>query len=160
MRAARFTPGTKSPSTPSDYTDAQYAALEKLKHTAPKLKYGAAKKDYVNRVLLPDGKISKDLDAVRKAIAKAETADRAELDAFLKENQAAIVKDELTPEQRQRLVNLRENARHRLGDEFEEHIRQKRFLFIVDAELIPRIYFQCFTGVKSGKPLNPDLELA
>ena len=124
MPPARFAPGTKSPSTPSDYTDAQWAAIEKLKHTAPKLKLGAAKKRYVNHVLLADGKISKDLAPVRKAAATVAPNEPGNL------------------------------------HELEAAIAQKRFLIVVDVDHIPRIFFQCYTGAKGGKPRNPDLELA
>ena len=118
MPPVRFAPGTKSPATPSDYTDAQWAALTGVKQTTPKLKYGAARPEFVNRVMLPDGSISDDLAPVRAAAATQDVRESGNL------------------------------------SELESHIAQGRFLFIVDADLVPRIYFQC------AVPGNPDVELA
>src|SRR5689334_22873920 len=86
MRPARFLPGTKSPSTPSDYTDAQYKALDKLKQTTPALLYGAARPEFANKVLLADGSVSDDLNAVRQACAAAEADNREQLRQFMAAN--------------------------------------------------------------------------
>lgn len=96
MPPARFAPGTKSPSTPSDYTDAQWAALEKVKHTSPKLKLGAAKKQFINQVMLADGRVVKDLAVVRKAAATVpatEPGNLAELEAMLAQKRFLIIVD-------------------------------------------------------------------
>lgn len=124
MPPARFLPGTKSPGTPSDYSDAQWKAIEALKHSDPPLRLGAAKQRYVNHVLRADGSISADLDPVRAAAATIPLTESGNL------------------------------------TELEAHLAQERFLIIVDADQVPRIYFQCFTGLANGKPKNPDLELA
>lgn len=160
MRPAVIVPGTKSPETPSDYTDAQWAAVQELLHTKPKLRFNAARKEYVNSVLLANGKISKDLAAVRDAAVKADADDKAAYHAFVKALEPEIALDDLSPELRKQYVNLKSEARHSITDELEDAIAQQRFLLVVDAARVPRIYFQCFTGVKGGKPLNPDLELA
>lgn len=66
MPPARFLPNTKT-FAPGDLTDAQYKALDGLKQTTPALKKGAARPEFVNKVLLADGTLSDNLDAVRAA---------------------------------------------------------------------------------------------
>lgn len=153
MRPARFLPNTKSPATPSDYTDAQWKALDGVKQKDPPLRLGAARPEFANKVMLPDGTISDDLGAVRAGIAAAMAADRNALAAFTAAHTSAIVDDTLTPAQRQQLIRLRADAKHPLGDEFEDAVAQGRFLFIVDVDFVPRIYFQ------AAVPGNPDVEL-
>jgi hypothetical protein len=118
MPPVRYAPGTKSQRSPSEYTDAQYAALEGVKQTVPRLKLGAARPEFANKVMLADGSISEDLEAVRVAAAKQDPREAGNI------------------------------------QELDAHIAQNRFLFIVDVDLVPRIYFQCAT------PGNPDVELA
>lgn len=161
MIPARFAPGTKSKSTPSDYTDKQYAALEGLKCKDPELRFGAARQEFVNHVLLADGTISDDLKAVGAACVAAQTAYKAALQEFIQKHQEDILQDTLTDEGKMVHARLKSAARHALLDEFEAAVQQNRFLFIVDIDLVPRIYFQCFTGVDDkGKSLNPDVEIA
>lgn len=118
MAPVRFLPGTKSPASPSDYTDAQYRALEAVKQTTPPLKFGAARPEFVNHAMLADGSIVSDLTPIAAAAATQRANEPGNL------------------------------------DELNAHIAEGRFLFIVDCDLIPRIYFQCHTGN------NPDVELA
>jgi hypothetical protein len=154
MPPVKYAPGTKSASTPSEYTDAQWNALEALKQTEPKLKFGAARPEFMNKIMLIDGTLNDDHDAVKAACAAADAADIVRLNEFLSANGDAVLHDTLDAAQRRELVNLRHHAKHNLVEEFEDHVNQQRFLFIVDADLVPRIYFQC------AVPENPDVELA
>lgn len=109
------------------YTTEQLAAIETMKH--PGLKLGAARAEFVNRVLLPNGKVSKDLNAMRNAITNA-------LAAAVKAEDyrgAAVVRDKAV--------------------ELEDHIAQKRFLFVMGDDEQPLIYFQCYVD---GNPDNPE----
>lgn len=154
MPPARFLPGAKSLGTPSDYTDAQWKALEGVKQKTPKLRFGAARPEFMNQVMLADGSISTDLEAVRAAAAAADVGDKSALEQFLAANKDAIVADTLPVKEKELLVRLRSAAAHNLVDELEAMIAEERFLFIVDVDLVPRIYFQC------AVPGNPDVELA
>jgi hypothetical protein len=145
---------TKSATTPSEYSDAQYAALEGVKQRTPALKFGAARPEFANKIMLVDGTISDNLDAVRAALPAAEQKDRAAFAAFKQQHADAVLNDTIAPELMAQFVTLRDLARHSRIDEFEDHVGQARFLFIVDADLVPRIYFQ------SAVPGNPDVELA
>lgn len=117
MPPVRFLPGTHSPGTPSVYTDAQWAAMNAVYQTELRLRYRAAKPEFVNKVMLADGSISTDLDAVRAAARDQHQREPGSI------------------------------------DELEAHIAEKRFLIIVDCDLVPRIYFQC--AVQG----NPDIEI-
>lgn len=154
MPPVRFAPGTKSPATPSDYTDAQYKALDAVKQTTPRLKFGAARPEFMNHVMLPDGSISADLAPVRIAATAGALADRASYRAFIDQHRDAILDESLEPSLKEQFIRLRSASKHDLVEELEAHIAEQRFLFIVDADLVPRIYFQC------AVPGNPDVELA
>lgn len=154
MPPVRFAPNTKSPSTPSDYTDAQYAALEGVKQTTPKLRFGAARPEFMNHAMLADGSITADLAPIRAAAAAATIADRAAYRAFVDAHRDAIVDESLEASLKQQFIVLRSASKHDLAEELEAHIAEQRFLFIVDADLVPRIYFQCAVAG------NPDVELA
>jgi hypothetical protein len=104
--------------------------------------------------MLADGSISDDLDAVRAATKAADAADVARLRAFTEEHRAAILAKKLTPAQQVTVRELHRWAQHSQLDELEDAIAQQRFLFLVDADLVTRIYFQC------AVPGNPDVELA
>ena len=117
MPSIRYEPGTKSPKTPGLFTDQQWAALGALKETATKLRYGAARAEFVNKVLLADGTVSDNLDPVRVAAAMQR------------------------PDEPGNLAEL------------QDALAQRRFLLVVDADMVPRTYFQCFV------PNNPDVEV-
>lgn len=162
MPAPRYLPRTKSAGTPGYFTDAQYRALDALKETDTKLLRGAARGHFVNQVLLADGTVRgvDVLESVRSAAAKAERVDQAELRKFTAEHQAEILADSLTPELRRDLVNLRTAAAYRRVEELEDSLAQQRFLIVVDVDLVPHTYFQCFTGLDDkGRPKNPDVDL-
>jgi len=154
MRPPRYLPGTKSPGTPSEYTDAQYRALDALKQTSPELLRGAAGAEFVNKVLLADGTISSDLAPVRAAAAAADQEGPEKLKAFGAEHHDAIVAGTLAPDLRAQLVELQREASHARVDELEDHLAQERFLLVVDADQIVRIWFQCAVDH------NPDVHLA
>lgn len=139
----------------SEYTDAQWKALPGLKQTTPKLKLGAARSEFVNKVLLPDGTISTDTaiyDKIVAATLQHDVDDKTRLASFVSGVQDRILTDELTLAEKRELHDLRYWAKHNQNAEFIDHWKQERFLFIVDANLIPRIYFQCVT------PTNIDIE--
>lgn len=152
-----FAPGTKNPDprvTPSEYTDKQYKALNGLKQLDPPLKYGMARAEFVNKILLPDGTISDDLAGMRAAVAKSDAEDTALFREFQSKHTQAILDDTLSPELRAQYVDLKYWGVHDFVKEVEEHLAQNRFLFVVDAAMTPRIYFQC------AVPGNPDMQLA
>lgn len=109
------------------YTKEQRDALEGMKEEG--LELGAARKEFVNRILLPNGKVTKDLDAMRNAIQKP-LQEAAKAEDYKK---AAILRDKLA--------------------EFDEHIAQKRFLFVMGDDEMPLIYFQC--NVSHNEDLYP-----
>jgi hypothetical protein len=143
MRPPTYAPGTKSPSTPSEYTDAQYRALDGLKETGIPLLRGAARAEFVNKVLMPDGTISDDLAPVRAAAAEAEQEGPAKLRAFGDAHHDEILAGTLSPELRVQLAELQREASHARVDELEDHLAQQRFLLVVDADNVVRIWFQC-----------------
>lgn len=152
MPPVKYAEGTKSPGTPSEYTDAQWKALERVKQTTPRLKYGAARAEFVNKVMLPDGTISDDLEAIRVATMKHDDDDLKRLDSFTAEHRDDILRGRLTPGLRAQLTDLQYWANHSQVGELEDHIAQQRFLLIVDANNVVRIWFQCVT------PDNPDID--
>lgn len=158
MPPVKYAPGAKSPGTPSEYTDAQWKALRATFQTEPRLRYNAARAEFMNHAMLASGEIrplsGNFLSEVLSAVEKGEAADRTRLVDFLHSHQQQILNDSLDAPQRQELVLMRTWARHELVEEVAEHLRQQRFLFILDDDLIPRIYFQC------AVPENPDVELA
>lgn len=105
---SRYAAGTPLPG--SSYTQEQYAMLEAT-IKQPGLQLGAAKAQYVNKTLCPDGTVVDDLDALREAAAESE-----------------------------------EHAEH-----LEAHIDERRFLFVVNEEGVPVVFFQC------AVPGNPDV---
>jgi hypothetical protein len=129
----------KSATTPSAYTDAQYAALDGLKQ--PGLKYGMARTEFANKVLLADGTISDDLDAVRTATAAADDADTAAWRAFRTEHADAILDGTLDPSLRDQLQDLRYHGVRPLAKELDEHIAANKYLIVVDAGQVVQIYF-------------------
>lgn len=142
----------KSPGTPSEYTDAQYQALNALKQRTPSLVYGAARNEFVNHVLRADGTIDTDLSVVRAALVQADQDDVTRLNAFTAQHKDDILRGTLSKDLLIELRDLQFWANHSQTDEFDDHVAQQRFLFVVDVDFIPRIYFQCVT------PTNPDIE--
>jgi hypothetical protein len=129
----------KSPETPSEYTDAQYKALDALKE--PGLKYGMARTEFANKVLLADGTISTDLKSVQVATKNADDADTAAWRAFRMEHADEILDGTLDPELKAQLQDLRYHGVKQLTKELDEHIDSGKFLIVVDADLVARIYF-------------------
>jgi hypothetical protein len=161
MPPVRFKKDAKTPynraagsGSPSHYTDAQYKALEDVKQRTPRLKLGAARPEFANKVMLADGSISDDLDAVRAATQAGDAADVERLRAFNKQHATAVLEGKLSRQLEAERKELLRWANHSQVDELEAMVAEKRFLFIVDVDLIPRIYFQC------AVPGNPDVELA
>jgi hypothetical protein len=136
----------------SEYTDAQWRALPRVKHTSPPLKRGAARNEFVNQVMLPDGTIGDHLEMVRQATREHDEEDIKRLDAFIAEHHDGVLRGNLSREDQFTLRDLQYWANHSQSDELEDHITQNRFLFIVDANAVVRIYFQCVTAD------NPDIE--
>lgn len=121
----------------SSYTAEQLEAIEGMKHPAYVL--GIADKQYVNKVLHPDGTLSDDLqaviDAVREKFVEASTVAQEAMAGFGEFDGA-------TAEELQKALG---DARLWAGkvEELEDHIGQKRFLFTVDQDCMPMVYFQC-----------------
>jgi len=142
-KPSRLARGKKEhPSRPTQvwmgsYTDEQLATLETLHDQ--KYALGIADAKYVNHVLTPDGKLSTDLDTVRKHIKEEVTLTSAELLSATRETRKA--------------ARAAANKAQDLQDEFEDHVEQKRFLFIVDEQGLPIVYYQ--TAVEG----NPDLPM-
>lgn len=155
MPPVKYAAGAQSPAIAavhrSEYTDAQWRALPALKHTTPPLVAGAARTEFVNHVLLADGTISTDLDAVREATTAHDAQDTKRLDAFVAAHTDQILSNTLSRDVQRTLADLRYWAGHSQSDELADAIAQNRFLFIVDDNLVPRIYFQCVT------PDNPEI---
>jgi hypothetical protein len=119
-----------APRTGLLYTEEQLASLEKMKQKG--LELGAARKEFVNHILCPDGTVISDVKTMLK-----HASDRvAELLADAGGDAAKL--------------RAAANAADKRG-EIEDHIAQNRFLFVVDENMTPVIYFQCAT------PGNPDV---
>lgn len=112
------------------YSQEQLAALETMKQ--PGLELGAARPEFVNKALNPDGHIDQDPSAV---VARAQ-ADLSRILA-IEPKTPAVLRDAT-------------RASERLA-EIQEHIAQNRFLFVLDDDGFPLIYFQC------AVPGNPDV---
>jgi hypothetical protein len=126
---AAGTPITDVSSGYTNYTAEQLEALEGMKDRA--YTFGIARAEFANTLLLPDGSHSTDLERMKAAV-KATLAD-------------ILSGDTSDPK-----VLERATAASRAAIEVAEHITQKRFLFIVDGNCLPVIYFQCAT------PDNPE----
>lgn len=148
--AFKKTPGPNG--TPSEYTDLQYKALDKITKTDRPLRLRAARPEYMNHILLPDGTISADVQAMLTAVEKQQKIDRDAFVSFQKENTQAILDDALSPDLRQTYIELKQWGNHDWLTEVTSAIQESRFLFVVDANMTPRIYFQC------DVPNNPDVE--
>jgi hypothetical protein len=129
----------KSPETPSEYTDAQYKALDALKE--PGLRYGMARTEFANKVLLADGTISDDLESVRSATKAADDADTAAWKTFREQHADAILDGTLDPALRTQLQDLRYHGVRPLARELDEHIESGKFLLVVDADKVIHTYF-------------------
>lgn len=114
----------------TSYTDEQRVALAKT--YKPGLRLNAAKAKFANHVLYADGKIDDNVGALVKNIDKAVKA------------AIAAGSDEVTLRKAADLAAKKK--------EVENHIEQKRFLFVLDKDDVPVIYFQC------AVPNNPDVE--
>jgi hypothetical protein len=123
------TPITDPLSGYTSYTAEQLGALEGMKD--PAYTFGIARAEFANTMLLPDGTHSTDLEPMRTA------AKRAREDIL-----AGDTSDPAVLERARRVAAL--------GQEISDHILQKRFLFIVDRNYLPVVYFQCAT------PDNPE----
>ncbi len=140
----QITPGTRAHpdrgynAWMTNYTDEQLATLETLK-TGVHV-HGIARDEHANQILLPDGRLTNDLDAMRTAAQENVRRTAAELLAATRATRPA--------------ARAAANAAQDLVDEIEDHIAQQRFLFIVDESLTPRIYFQCAV---EGNPDTPML---
>lgn len=126
----RLTPGTPVSGPYSSYTAEQLAALETMKDRTYTL--GIARAEFVNQVLAPDGSLSTDVEPMRAAV---------------RESLSDLLAGDLTdPDTLESAKRAAERVR-----ELADHLGQQRFLFVVDAELQPIVYFQCATAE------NPDL---
>jgi len=143
MPAARIVAGTKSPETPSIYTDAQWRALPNLFVKDRELLYNAARAEFVNKVLLPDGTVSEDLAPLRAATSQADQDDLARLTKFTSARQEDILRGKLTTAEQLELRDLQYWANHSQAEELESHLAQQRFLLVVDANNVVHIWFQC-----------------
>lgn len=126
---------------------------------------GIAKAKYANHVLQADGQLVTNLDLVRGAIAEATKRAEKAIDAarlVLGKTAAALAratkttKDEAREAQAKAIQDMAvANNAHlasiALVDEFEQHIEQGRFLFVLSDFGLPVVYFQCAVAG------NPDL---
>lgn len=128
----RFPAGTPHPLPKRAHlTTQQWDALEDMKD--PAYTVGVARAEFANTLLLPDGSRSTDLAAVSRAVQErydtiANGADMADPDT---------------------LAALSESAR--LVQTVRHHVALSRYLFIVDQDGMPVVYFQC------GTPDNEDV---
>jgi hypothetical protein len=111
------------PEARQTYTDQQRAALETLKAYRPD-DFGAARPEFINHVLDPQGNVNSDVGAV---VAKAD----AEVGRIL-----SI--EPKTPDVLREATRAAERAA-----ELRDHIEQNRFLFVLGDDGLPLIYFQC-----------------
>lgn len=109
------------------YTKEQREALEKMKHKG--LDDGAARPEFVNKILLADGKVSTDLAGMRKALN-------------------GHIDEAVEVEDYKGAAGLQAKLR-----ELDEHVSQKRFLVVADDEGLPLIWFQC--AVKHNRDVYP-----
>jgi hypothetical protein len=126
---SRLPAGTPS-SVPclSHYTNEQLATLETLKD--PGYVLGIARAECANTILCPDGSRSTDIESMRAAA---------------QERVASLIA-EGTSESLAAAARAAETLR-----EIDSELAQHRFLFIVDADFSPVVYFQCAVAH------NPDL---
>lgn len=126
----RLAAGTPVTGPYSSYTAEQLTALERMKDRAYTL--GIARTEFVNQVLRPDGSTSDDITGVVEAV-KAVLTD--------------VLSGDLTdPAQFEKGKAAAEKVK-----EVVDHIEQGRFLFVVDVDRRPAVYFQCVAAH------NPDL---
>lgn len=111
------------------YTKEQLAAIEEMKQEG--LQDGAARAEFANHTLAADGTVSSDTDTMLSAV---------------RNSVASILSSGTDPENMEKATAASRKVR-----EVEQHLEQERFLFVLDAEGIPQIYFQCAT------PGNPDV---
>lgn len=128
----RLAAGTPVSGPYSSYTAEQLNTLERLKD--PTFTLGVARAKYANTLLLPDGSQSNDvagmIDAAKKqlsAILAGDLTEPATLDAAKR-----------TAEKVQEIV---------------DHVALGFFLFVVDADQLPVVYFQA--AVKGNPNLPP-----
>ena len=128
----------------------QLEKLETMKDKA--FEDGVAKKSFVNHILLPDGTVTEDLKKMIREIKKRAKELMQEATNSLDDDEASSSPEDGGPP---KIDLLMANARGvvAVGKEIQEHIDQKRFLFIVDEHFVPRVYFQCATDN------NPDREI-
>lgn len=126
----RVAAGTPVKGAYSSYTAEQLVALERLKDR--KFTKGVAAEGHAGQLMLPDGSLSDDVAGMIDAV---------------KGRLGAILAGDLTSPAR--LAEAKVAAEK--VQEVVEHIGQGRFLFIVDADLVPVVYFQCAVSH------NPDL---
>jgi hypothetical protein len=130
--ATKHAAGTPVTGEYDSYTAEQLQALEEIKDRSFAL--GIAPAKYANHVLLPNGKIVKDVASLEEAAAAAHKR---------------VLSGDLTSPA---VLIAAAQAAAKL-QEVQDHIAQKRFLFVVDADGLPVVYFQ--TATKN----NPDLPL-
>lgn len=112
------------------YTNEQREALAKT--YKPGLRLNAAKAKFANNVLHVDGTIDDKVGNLVKNVDK---------------KIKALLADEPTEQNLRAAADLAAKKK-----EIENHIEQKRFLFVLDKDDVPVVYFQC------AVPNNPDVE--
>jgi hypothetical protein len=139
---AKFKAGTPVTNNPkrAHLTQEQWDAFEKA--LDPNAPVRAAKAEFVNHFLLPDGTIERNEEYHASMIAKAER----DKDDAIRAAHAAL--DGNDPAEALRAAEAAAHATARRG-EVEDHLAQSRFLFAVDEEGMPVVYFQCAV---SGNP--------
>jgi len=160
-----FEPEAPDPASPSAYTAKQYAALPALRDPRTVEGNYAARAEFANKVMAPDGTIVDNVELVRAATV-ADAADRAvraaEASRTLADAKAAAAADPANPALASAQVRARDAARRAeiVADQaagearnFQGHLDEGRFLFIVDEFARPQIYFQC------AVPGNPDVHI-
>jgi hypothetical protein len=121
--------------TRTTYTEQQLAAVNGMKQGG--LRLGAVPAAFVNNVMAPDGTLSHDVEGML-ARANGEVARILATEP----KTAAVLRDATRAAER--------------SAEIEEHVSQKRFLFILGDDLLPLIYFQCATeGNPDVQPAEP-----
>lgn len=128
--ASKHAAGTPVTGEYSNFTAEQLRTLEEIKDRSYAL--GIAPAKYANHVLLPDGKIVKETSALASAAKAA--------------HKEALSGDLADP-----AVLIRASVAAAKVQEITDALAQERFLFVVNADGLPVVYFQCATSD------NPDL---
>jgi hypothetical protein len=133
----------------SSYTVEQLLKLEDLKDR--RFTLGTARADVMNHVLHADGSMTTTPGGVVAAVRAALTAALKEASDLLVPVAGETEEEEVERLSKSHAASTRATDLNAKLREVNEAVRQKRFLFIVDEDELPVVYFQCAVDG------NPDL---